>query len=173
MHFREATVEDIGAIVRLYKRVAAIEGGIARLAHEITDAYVEQFVAKSSERGLIIVCEHPTNKGEFIAELHGYRGDLKVFNHVLGDVTLVVDPDHQRKKIGKTILTIFLNEIAQYHPEVAKVELITRESNLGAIRLYQSMGFMVEGRLEMRVKTTAGLYEADIPMGWQNPNYEF
>jgi putative acetyltransferase len=52
------------------------------------------------------------------------------------------------------------------------VELIARESNLKAIELYQSLGFLIEGRLEMRIKTTDNHYEADIPMGWQNPNYE-
>jgi ribosomal protein S18 acetylase RimI-like enzyme len=51
--------------------------------------------------------------------------------------------------------------------------LIARESNQKAIDLYQSMGFLIEGRLEMRIKSLDGHYEADIPMGWQNPNFEF
>ena len=42
-----------------------------------------------------------------------------------------------------------------------------------AIALYQSRGFLIEGRLEMRIRTPDRHYEADIPMGWQNPNYEF
>jgi hypothetical protein len=35
------------------------------------------------------------------------------------------------------------------------------------------MGFLIEGRLEMRIKGSDGHYEADIPMGWENPNFEF
>ena len=69
--------------------------------------------------------------------------------------------------------TIFLNEIAGSRPDIGKVELIAREGNPGAIALYQSVGFRIEGRLEMRIKTPEGIYEADIPMGWQNPNFEF
>jgi ribosomal protein S18 acetylase RimI-like enzyme len=86
---------------------------------------------------------------------------------------LVVDPDFQGKKIGRTILMIFLDEIVKNRPDIGKVELIARESNQRAIALYQSVGFLIEGRLEMRIKAADGYYEADIPMGWQNPNFEF
>jgi len=173
MHFRTADVEDINGIKTLYKDVAHREGGIARLEHEITDDYVENFLKKSLATGLIIVAEHPDEPETLIAEIHAYKNDIKAFNHVLGDLTLVVHPAFQGKKIGRTIFTIFLEEIARNRPDVGKVELIARESNRTAIGLYQSLGFMIEGRLEMRIKTTQGSYEADIPMGWQNPLYEF
>jgi putative acetyltransferase len=96
-----------------------------------------------------------------------------VFDHVLGEVTILVHPQFQGKKIGRTILTIFLEEIARNRMDIGKVELIARESNMKAIELYQSLGFRIEGRLEMRIKTADGNYEADIPMGWQNPSFEF
>jgi ribosomal protein S18 acetylase RimI-like enzyme len=173
MHFREATSADTNAIFNLYIKVAAREGGIARLQSEITKDYVASFVDKASANGLIIVCEDPDNPGEIIAEIHAYRNGLKVFDHILGDLTVVVDPEYQGRKIGRTLFSIFLNEIAQNRSDIGKVELITRESNVNAISLYQSLGFRIEGRMEMRVKTSGGCYEADIPMGWQNPNYEF
>ena len=173
MHFREATLQDVDAITELYRSVAADEGGIARLEDEVTTEYVSSFVSKSIASGMIIVCEHPEYPARLIAEVHAYRNGLKVFSHVLGDLTLVVHSGFRGRKIGRTIFTIFLNEVAQNHPEIGKVELITRESNSAAIALYKSLGFRFEGRLEMRIKTTDGHYEADIPMGWQNPNYEF
>jgi hypothetical protein len=40
MHFREATKHDVEGILYLYKVVAAVPGGIARLQDEITDQYV-------------------------------------------------------------------------------------------------------------------------------------
>jgi putative acetyltransferase len=70
-------------------------------------------------------------------------------------------------------MSIFLEEIVRNRTDVGKVELIVRESNVGAIALYQSLGFRIEGRLEMRIRTPSRCYEADIPMGWQNPSYEF
>lgn len=86
---------------------------------------------------------------------------------------MLFNPDFQGKKIGRTIFTIFLQEIAANKSDVGKVELVTREGNQKAINLYLSLGFVIEGRMEMRIKTPEGRYEADIPMGWTNPNFEF
>ena len=173
MHYRTAITSDIPALVKLYKAVAKIEGYIARLEHEVTEEYVSHFVHKSLESGLIIVGEDEEQPGELIAEIHGYRSEPTIFNHVLGDVTFLVHPDHQGKKIGRTILMIFLDEIVNTRPDIGKVELFTGESNRRAIGLYQSVGFMIEGRMEMRYKNPTGSYEADIPMGWVNPGFEF
>jgi len=173
MHIRTADIDDFSKIKTLYKEVAKHHGGIARLEHEITDDYVENFLKKSLATGLIIVAENPEDPEQLIAEIHAYKSGINVFNHVLGDLTLVVHPAFQGKKLGRTIFTIFLEEIGRNRPDIGKVELIARESNLKAIALYESLGFSIEGRLEMRIKTPEGNYEADIPMGWQNPNFEF
>jgi ribosomal protein S18 acetylase RimI-like enzyme len=173
MHFRTAEPQDVSKIVQLYKAVARVEDGIARVEEEVTEEYVSNFLTKSFESGLIIVCEHPSDPQQLIGEVHAYRPGLKVFNHVLSDLTITVHPDFQGKKIGRTLFTIFLEEIGKNRPDIGRVELITRESNARAIALYQSLGFRIEGRLEMRIKNSEGVYEADIPMGWQNPNFEF
>lgn len=173
MHYREATIDDLLPIYELYKEVASVSGGLARRSDEITQDYVAEFIQKSISSGMIIVGEHPEIAGKLVCEVHAYRKGIAVFNHVLGDLTLIVHPAFQGKKIGRTIFSIFLNEIYTHHPHIGKVELIARESNTRAIALYQSLGFRIEGRLEMRIKNTDGTYEADIPMSWQNPNFEF
>jgi ribosomal protein S18 acetylase RimI-like enzyme len=174
MHYRTAIESDIPKLVELYKAVAKTPGYIARLEEEVTYEYVSGFLHKSLESGLIIVGENEANPGELIAEVHGYKPGLQGFNHVLGEVTFLVHPDHQGKGIGRTIFTIFLDEIANNRPDVGKVELYTGESNTRAIGLYQSLGFMIEGRMEMRYKNPrTETYEADIPLGWVNPNFEF
>jgi len=173
MRYRTAVIEDIDRLVELYKSVARAEGGIVRLEHEITDDYVRNFCEKSLETGLIIVGEHPDDPDILVAEIHAYKHGVKAFDHVLGNLTIVVHPDFQGKKIGRTILTIFLEEVGRNHQSIGRVELITRETNAKAIALYQAMGFIIEGRLEMRIKGSDGHYEADIPMRWENPNFEF
>jgi len=173
MVYRTADMSDLQRLLNLYKIVAREEGGIARLEHEVTEEYVKNFLQKSLAMGVIVVGENPDSPEELVASIHGYKAGIKVFEHVLGDVTLVVHPGFQGKKIGRTILTIFLEEIGYNRMDIGKVELITRESNGKAIQLYESLGFRVEGRMEMRIKTTHNTYEADIPMGWQNPNFEF
>ena len=173
MHYRTATISDIPALIKLYKAVAKIEGFLGHLEYEVTEEYVSRFVSKSLETGLIIVGESETNPDELVAEVHGYKPGIDIFNHVLGDVTFLVHPDHQGKGIGRTLMTIFLDEIATNRPDIGKVELFTGESNRRALGLYQSLGFMIEGRMEMRYRTPTGNYEADIPMGWVNPGFEF
>lgn len=173
MHYRTANIDDLQRIIRLYKAVAKNEGGLARLDDEVSEEYVTNFISKSFSTGLIIVAEHPDNPDELVGEIHAYKPGIKVFNHVLSELTIAIHPDFQGKKIGRTIFTIFLEEVGRNRPDVARVELITREGNTRAIALYQSLGFRIEGRLEMRIKNADGSYEADIPMGWQNPNFEF
>jgi putative acetyltransferase len=172
MRYRIADIDDLHALISLYKAVARTEDGIARLEYEITEDYVKNFLLKSLASGLIIVGENPDDETQLIASVHAYKKGIKVFDHVLGDLTLVVHPQFQGKKIGRTLFTIFLEEIGRNRLDVGKVELIARESNTKAIALYQSLGFLVEGRMEMRIKNTHDVYEADIPMGWRNPNYE-
>lgn len=173
MHIRTATPEDLLKIKQLYKAVAQQEGGIARLEHEITDDWVGDLLKKSLASGLILVAEHPEDREKLVAEMHAYNPGPGVFNHVFSDLTVVVHPAFQGKKVGRTIFTIFLEEVGLNKPGIGRVELMVRESNQKAIRFYQSFGFQIEGRLEMRIKTPDNNYEADIPMGWQNPNFEF
>lgn len=173
MHIRNAVEADCSSIKQLYRYVAGHSGGLARTESEITDEYIQHIFNQSSTAGMILVVEHPDKANELIGEIHAYRPGPKAFDHVLSHLTIAIHPDFQGKKVGRTLMTIFLEEIGLHHPEIGKVELITRESNQKAIRFYQSLGFLIEGRMEMRIKSADGCYEADIPMGWQNPNFEF
>ena len=173
MHIRTAEAEDHPSIKKLYEAVAQQPGGIARTKDEITDHYVSGFLTRSMESGLILVAEHPDIADELIGEIHACKPGPAVFNHVYSDLTIVVHPDFRGKKIGRTLFTIFLEEIGVNRRDIGRVELVARESNHRAIKFYQSFGFTIEGRLEMRIKTLDGDYEADIPMGWQNPTFEF
>ena len=173
MHYRTATEEDAPRLLRLDKAVSRVRDGIARLEHEVTEEYIHKILHNSLKRGLMVVAEHPDDPNELVADMHGYTMGLEIFKHLITDVTVCVHPEFQGRKIGRTILTIYLDEIVRNRPEIGKVELIAREGNLRAIHLYQSVGFRIEGRLEMRIRMADGTYEADIPMGWQNPSFEF
>lgn len=173
MHIRTAAPEDFPKIKRLYQQVARVSGGLARAEDEITDDYVRTFLDKSLESGFILVVEHPEDPEVLIGELHAYSPGPAVFKHVFSHLTAAVHPDFQGQKIGRTMFTIFLEEVGLNRPDIGRVELIARESNTRAIEFYKSFGFRIDGRLEMRIKNADGTYEADIPMSWQNPNFEF
>jgi ribosomal protein S18 acetylase RimI-like enzyme len=173
MHYRTATFEDWPKMKELHLAVARQKNGIARWEDEVTDEYVQSFMKKALDYGIIIVAEHPDDPEKFIGEIHASVPNIRVFKHLMTDLTIAVHPEFQGKKIGRTLFMIFLEEIATNRPDIGKVQLVTRESNERAIKLYQSLGFLIEGRLEMQIRTPDGNFEADIPMGWINPNFEF
>jgi len=162
---RHGRREDASAIRQLYKAVAATPGGIARAPAEVTTDYVNDFVSHSLDRGILIVAELPGLSG-LAGELHTYRSDLRVFNHVLGDLTVAVHPAAQGQGIGRALFVRLLEAVTRDHADVTRVELITYESNVRALKLYESLGFRREGRLEGRIRSPAGGLEADIPMAW-------
>ena len=156
----------------LYKELSRVDA-VDFVEDEITEDFIRHLLEKSLAQGLIIIGEHPDIPQKIIGVIYAFAVDHKRSAHVLTHLSLIVHPKFQGKKIGRTMLTIFLEEIARNYSHIGKVELLVRESNQIAITLFQSMGFLIEGRLEMRAKTKDGFYEADIPIGWQNPNYEF
>ena len=165
MNIRPGRATDAAAVRELYRAVAAIPGGIARAADEITADYVDHFVHTSLERGIIVVAEFPGSQA-LAGEIHAYRSDVRAFRHVLGDLTIAVHPDAQGQGVGRTIFTRLLDEVRNDHPDITRVELVTSEYNARAQGLYESLGFTREGRMERRFRSREGVYEADIPMAW-------
>ena len=162
---RLASLNDCAEIRSLYERVASIEGGLARKKNEITEEYITHFIQRSADSGVIVVATDISND-EIIGEIHCYNSTIDVFKHVLGELTIAVDPQYQGKGIGRLLFTKLLDIIKQEKLEIERVELIARESNVKAIKFYESLGFKIEGRFEKRIRSVSGIYEADIPMAW-------
>jgi ribosomal protein S18 acetylase RimI-like enzyme len=160
-----ATIADTDAILKLYLAVAAIEGGLARTADEISETYIENFVKKSVETGIIVIARDKESR-YVIGEIHGYALGPKVFSHVLGELTIAVHPDRQEIGIGKAVFTDFMRRVEGDRPDILRVELIARESNRRAIEFYEKIGFVVEGRFADRIASVGGGFEDDIPMAW-------
>ncbi len=79
--------------------VATTPGGIARSPDEVNREYVDGFVSKSLDRGIILVAELEGLPG-LAAEVHAYRSELRIFRHVLGELTVAVHPATQGQGIG-------------------------------------------------------------------------
>ena len=137
MHFRTAIESDVDKIKSLYKAVARRGDGIARKEHEVTTAYVESFVRKSMDMGLIIVCEHPDHPQRLVAEIHGYKSGLYVFSHVLGDLTIVVHPDFQGKGLGKALMRQMIKRLRS-----EDISNITLFADPHVVDFYRGLGFM-------------------------------
>jgi len=157
-------VDDGPAIYRLYRQVAEQPGGLARSQAEVTKDYVHAFIEAATRTGIQQVAR--AEGGEVVGEIHAYPLGLAVFAHVLGNLTLAVSPRHQRRGVAALLLDTFVRRVRHCHPHIERVELIARESNAHAIRLYQRFGFEVEGYLKGRIRGVDGIFEADVPMAW-------
>ena len=161
---RKARPDDASDILALYRRVARVPGGLARLEHEIDAAYVNGFVVRAQDAGielLAIDAEHG-----LVGEIHASPSPLHVFSHVLTDLTIAVDPIAQGRGVGRRLFEALLDQVRTAHPEILRVELIASASNRRAISLYTSLGFQQEGEMRGRIRTPEGGFEADIPMAW-------
>lgn len=155
----------------LYKAVGNHVGGLARVADEISEKYIEHFMVCASDSGVELVIQDTFADDNIVAEIHCYKPEPKAFEHVLGELTIAVHPHYQGQGLGKKLFQVLLNTIGKERQDILRVELIARESNLRAIAMYEKLGFIREGRLEKRIKGVNGAFEADIPMAWFNKNY--
>lgn len=167
---RFANLEDAKNILNLYKKVSKTIGGIARTESEISEEYVLNNLKKSITNGVCLVIEE-SNTSQLIAEIHCYKLEPKVFNHLLSELTVVVNPEYQNQGLGKLLFTSLLELVETKRTDILRIELIARESNTKAIQFYEKLGFKIEGRFEKRIDNGTQNFEADIPMAWFNKNY--
>ena len=160
---RRGTALDTAAVLALYQAVAGQPGALARRVEEIDAAYIQAFVAKATSSGVWLVAEDAQG---LCADIHASRPQPRDFQHVLGDLTVVVHPRVQGQGLGRRLFTAFLEHVRQHETGVSRVELITRESNARARKLYESLGFQLEGRLKARVKHPDGALEDDLFYAW-------
>lgn len=168
---RQSIPADKQKILALYRQVARVSGGIARSAEEISEEYIEEFMHRAILAGMELVVEHADHPELIIAEMHGHKMIPAAFAHVMSNLTIAVHPEFQGKGIGKMMFTRFIEHISNNRPDILRVELVTQESNTRALSLYQSIGFVIEGRLEKRIWFPGTAIKADIPLAWFNKNF--
>lgn len=171
MKVRKALKTDLEKIIILHKKAAETIDGIARTPAEINENYVSNFLDNALEKGLIFVIENPDNSQELIAEIHCYKHDPKCFQNTLGNLTIVVHPNFQSQGLGRIIFSHLLKEIEANHPDIVRVELMVRQSNKKAVKLYQNLGFEIEGICKNRISNFKGELENDMMMAWLNSNF--
>lgn len=155
--------EDINEIFTLYKEVAAQPGFLARLEGEIDLDYIRDNIDSSINSGLCLITRDSMSN-QVIAEIHGYTTDIYCFSHVIGGLTIAVSPNHQGQGLGYKIFNQFIEQIKADKPKVTRIELMVRASNSKATKLYEKLGFHIEGQLKNRILNLDGSKEDDLMM---------
>ena len=163
LHVQPLTLANAPVVFALYQGAASIEGsGLARNRDEITISYVETFMERAFQNGVSLGA---FMNDHLVGEIHAARLGPRQFDHVLGDLTIAVHPEVQGKGVGSALFSAFFHAAALVTPKITRIELIARSGNEGALRLYERLGFIREGRLVGRVRLPDGKIEDDIPMG--------
>ena len=159
---REATAADAEAIAAAEHRTAETPGLLNALPGEIPVAAFRDKILQmaASERGLYLVAERD---GQVIGHLLLDPLPLALNAHVVS-LNIVVHPGATDRGIGRRMLDHAV-AWARENPLVEKIELRVRAGNDRAIHLYESFGFVEEGRLRRRLKLADGTYIDDIEMG--------
>lgn len=156
---RRATVADRDAILAVHRAAAVTPGALARSPEEVTPAYAEAAIAAD-------VCLVAVDvDGAVCGEIHAKRETVALFAHVLGGLTVAVHPDHQGRGVGSLLFEALIAWARAAEPEIVRIELAAGAGNPGAVRLYERLGFVHEGRQRARGRLPDGRFEDDILMG--------
>ncbi|HEX2535746.1 MAG TPA: GNAT family N-acetyltransferase, partial [Chitinophagaceae bacterium] len=107
--------------------------------------------------------------GALLAAVHAVKYGLRIFDHILTGLTIVVHPSWQGRGLGKALFTAFLRTLEASRPDIRRVELESRASNTRSIGLYQSLGFVPEGVLRNKTRNADGSFEDSLLMAWTAP----
>lgn len=162
LEIRPTAAADAAAVLALYRAAAAGPGGLARRPDEMDLAYVEGFLGKARAGGVTLGA---WIDGRLAGEIHAARIGPDQFAHVLSDLTVAVDPGQQGRGVGRALFAALFDAARALSPQVTRIELMAREGNIDAIRLYERLGFVIEGRFAQRVRMPDGRLEDDIAMG--------
>ena len=170
-HVRKATIKDSGEIFKLYKSASRVKGNLVREEEEISKSYVESFTLRALKTSTQFVVTEPRGEKKIAGELHCYKTEPKLYNHILTDLTITISPEYFGLGLEKRLLEAFLNHLISGRRDILRVELVVRKSDTNALDLFEQLGFLKEGQFERRIRTQGDHLEPEIPMAWFNPKF--
>jgi ribosomal protein S18 acetylase RimI-like enzyme len=156
--YRSLSLADAPAALVLMQ---AASGGLGRLPHEMDPAWIEASISGALDGGVAIGAWIDRRLAGLIK---APRMPSAQFQHVLWDLTVATHPDFQGRGVGRGLFEALFAAARVLDPPVARVELVVRHGLVHAIRLYEQMGFVQEGRFLRRFRLPDGAYEDDLPM---------
>ena len=158
---RRTTPADAPAILDIHRAAMANGGGLAREPDEMDLAVIQAMLAKPFSAGVALIA---CIDGRPAGEIHASRLGPRQFDHNLTDLTVAVHPDFQGRGVGAALFEALFDAASELTPAIERVELFCRSGNPGALRLYERMGFAIEGRFVRRVRLPDGAIEDDLAM---------
>ncbi|MGD2197412.1 N-acetyltransferase family protein [Lysinibacillus fusiformis] len=160
---RKGNINDAEVVLELQKEVLSESEFMITIIEEYeeTSEQLRNWIEKilENEREMLIVAE---SKGKIVGLIVFRSKSTKRLSHT-GSFTAMVKKEYRNHGIGKLLIKELLNW-AEHNPLIEKVSLGVLSTNLRAIELYKSMGFVEEGRKIKEVKFSDDLYVDDVLM---------
>ena len=160
---REATEADAAVILDIQKRVVAELEYLITAPEEFNKTVEEQqeWIHKviQNERETIVAAEADGAVVGWIAFQTSPRSRLA---HT-GSIGMMIEPSFRNRGIGKALIMYILDWAAE-NPFIEKVCLGVLSTNERAIRLYEGLGFVEEGRKVKDIKFSEDRYADDVLM---------
>jgi ribosomal protein S18 acetylase RimI-like enzyme len=139
----------------------AASGGLGRLPEEMDLPWIEGSILGALDGGVAIGA---WIDGRLAGLVKAPRMPSVQFRHVLWDLTIATHPEFQGRGLGRGLFEKLFDAARALDPPIERVELVVRHGLAHAIRLYEQMGFVQEGRFARRFHLADGSYEDDLPM---------
>ena len=161
MNIRFVTQEDVNDFLGCYLEIWRSLKGV------LPDGYVDDQIKRASSREFhekmngeagdpVTLLMVATERAETVGLAWGnLREDGSTWLTFLG-----VKPAHRRRGVGRSLLVRFIEESRRRGS--SKVSLDTDPRLVPAVRLYESMGFVVEGHTENKYGLRLIVYSLDI-----------
>lgn len=156
---RALEIADAAAILPIYRAHST-----AREPDEIDEPLVREMVAHAVSYGVGFVA---VDAGGVVGFVLGPRHRVRRVSHVISNVLICVAERAQRRGIGRALMHSLMSAAAE-SAWCERIEFHVRATNARAIALYESLGFVVEGRLVKRIARGAER-EDDLIMAWIVP----
>ena len=169
LEIKQAEFNQETALLHLYQTIAEISDGIIRNPSEIDLAYIKAFLNNSISNGLILV---GVIDDEIVGEINAHTPSIIAFQHIMTDLTIVVNPQFQGMGIGRKLFEYFLETVVAEYNHILRIELYVREHNIRNVKFYESLGFINEGRQKNKIYISDSEFETPLHMAWFNPRYK-
>ncbi|MBI2389407.1 MAG: GNAT family N-acetyltransferase [Deltaproteobacteria bacterium] len=170
---REATRLDAHAIARILKEVSDL--GLVARADEVDPAAVSRQieVARAAANSLVIVAAVPDravpdHEDDKVIGLLTLEGAPLLRLHDVARLNMAVTPAFHSQGIGRELVE-YATHCADASGQIRKIELLIRANNDRALRLFEGLGFVEEGRLRARLRRDDGSYVDDVCMARFKP----
>ncbi len=160
---RKGNINDAEVLLELQKEVLSESEFMITVIEEYEETLeqLRNWINKilENEREMLIVAE---SKEKIVGLIVFRSKSTKRLSHT-GSFTAMVKKEYRNHGIGKLLIKELLNW-AEHNPLIEKVSLGVLSTNLRAIELYKSMGFVEEGRKIKEVKFSDDFYVDDVLM---------